>query len=450
MSGGEPPVGARPPRRGGLVRWMRRIARALVGLDLDSVEQQVDKARAALAAGGAARVEMQRHLEARLDEASKALEDVRGAYLVTRGEFEEVRDRTVPALAARLQELYESAGILQNEVLAVRDQHLPKAEQARSLLNTTTAALQTELESLRDGRVPRIEGDLARLQQAVEAVQAVAGELRDGRLPALSARTDALVDRLHEDLTALGGLVDRITQGEPLRVAAEPEVEARIPAAVAAASKTFVDTFRGSRTEILGRVAEYIPLLSGAAPVLELGCGRGELLEALRDAGIEARGVDSDPAMVAACRTLGLAVEQGDALDALRTRKRASLGGVTAIHVFEHLQAATWMAVVEAATAALRPGGLLLVESPNPDSLRVGAGLFWLDPTHKVPIHPQALAFVVRALGLEVLETRLLHPFPPEQALASGSQPEPVRELAGKLDAWLSGPRDFLVVARKP
>jgi O-antigen chain-terminating methyltransferase len=378
------------------------------------------------------------------------VEDVRGAFLATRAEFEKVRDGAVPELLVRLHELYESAGILKNEVVAVRDHRLPQAEQARVLLHTTAEALQRELESLRDTRLPQVEEDVKRLHRDVEAVQGVAEELRDQRLPALSARADTLIERLFEEVSVLGGLVDRLAQREPLHVAVEPEVEARVPAAMAAASRTFMDAFRGPRSETLGRVSEYVPLLAGAAPVLELGCGRGELLEALREAGVEARGVDADPAMVASCRRLGLEAEERDALDGVRHAAPATLGGVTALHLFEHLPAAVWMSIVEAATVALRPGGLLLVESPNPESLRVGAGLFWLDPTHRVPVHPQALAFVMRALGLEVVETQLLHPFPPEQSLTDPSQTEAVRELAGRLDSWLSGPRDFMVLARKP
>jgi len=436
-------------KQGWLVHLMRRVVRAVLGLDLDEVETEVDKGRTALSREMAAREELQRHLEKRLDETSAVLEDVRGAYLATRSEFEQVRNRAVPELSARLDRL-DDAVVAGQPGGVPHDGRLAHVEQTLSLLQETSGALQRELESLRDGRVPRVEGDLLGMQHAVETVQTLGEELRDGRLPALSARTDALVERLHEELAALGGLVDRLAQGEPLRVAVEPDVEAEVPAAIAATSMRFADSFRGERAEILGRVSEYVPLLKSAAPVLEIGCGRGELLEALRVTGVEARGVDSDPAMVAACRRLGLAAEEGDALETLRKLKPGSLGGVTAIHVLEHLPAATWMSVVEAAGAALRPGGLLLVECPNPESLRVGAGLFWADPTHRAPVHPQALAFAMRALGLEVVETRLLHPFPPEQALASASQPEPVRELAGRLDAWLSGPRDFLVVARKP
>jgi SAM-dependent methyltransferase len=450
VSDGHPPTGAAFRRHGWVVRLMRGVVGVLTGVDLDAAAAEREKAQAALEREAVARRELQTHLERRLDETSAVVEDVRGAFLVTRAEFEKVRDSAVPDLLVRVHELYESAGTLTNEVVAVRDHRLPQAEQARVLLHTTAEALQKELESLRDARLPQVEEDVMRLHRAVEAVQGVAEELRDRRLPALSARADALVERLHEEVTALGGLVDRLAQREPLHVTVEPEVEARVPAAMAAASRTFMDAFRGPTSETLGRVSEYVPRLAAAAPVLELGCGRGELLEALRTAGIEARGVDADPALVAGCRRLGLDAHEADALDALRRAGPATLGGVTALHLFEHLPAATWMSIVEAAAAALRPGGLLLVESPNPDSLRVGAGLFWLDPTHRAPVHPQALAFVMRALGLEVVETRLLHPFPPEQSLAKASQPEPVRELAGRLDAWLSGPRDFMVLARKP
>jgi SAM-dependent methyltransferase len=456
---------------GWLVRLLRRIVRGTLGMDLDALEERIRSITQAMAtlekrlpetqalgvALGATLQELQRHLEARIDQTLSEAEDVRSAYLATRAEFENARDHLLPELSACLDRMSATVQMIQREVEAVRDRRLPRSEEALTGLQKASEAMQGELESLRDEHVPHVEKDLLRLQGAIDglqkvtgAVQALGEELRDGRLPALAARTDALVGALHEDLTALGGLVDRMAQGEPLRVAVEPGIEAEVPRAVAAASTRFVDTFRGTRTEILGRAADYVPWLAAAGPVLDLGCGRGELLEALRDAGVEAQGVDSDPAMVAACRRLGLPAAVGDALATLRGRTPGSLGAVTCIHVFEHLPAAAWMSIVEAAAAALRPGGLLLVESPNPDSLRVGAGLFWADPTHRAPVHPQALEFVLRALGFEVLETELLRPFPADQALARSSQPEAVRELAGRLDAWLSGPRDYVVLARKP
>ena len=414
-----------------MLRLLRRAARAALWPELERIDGDLAATTALVTAVGresVPRAELQHHVDARLEQTVAALADLRQGYLATRGEFEEVRDR-------RLAELADG---------------ISKASQA-------VAAVQREVELLRDARLPQAEAGIERLQRAIDAapatiaaVQALAEELRDRRLPALSARTDALVERLHEELTDVAGLAERTALHEPLHIAVEPGVEERIPASLAAASRAFADEFRGDRGEILGRAAEHVRLLAGAAPVLDLGCGRGELLEALRDAGIEARGVDADPAMVAACRRLALVAVAGDAVAAVREAAPGSLGAVTAIHVVEHLPAAGWMALVEAAAAALRPGGTLLVESPNPESLRVGAGLFWLDPSHRLPVHPEALGFVARAVGLEVVETRFVHPFPAEQALAGPSQPEAVRALAARLDGWLSAPRDYLLVARKP
>jgi len=444
-----------------VARFFRGVAYYFLRHDFRRLHEEVAAARTdlaeALAEQSRALREIRDHLETRANESAAAFEDLRSAYLATRTEFEQMRDARIAGLAAAVDRAVEATSIMRNEVELFRDERFPQAEAAIAGLHAAAETVQRELESVRDGRVPHVEADVAavqgaldRLQATVASVQALAEELRDGRMPALSARTDALVERLAQELAEVAGLAERVARREPLTVAVSPDVEARVPAAIAAASTRFVDAFRGRREEILGRASEHVRMLASCAPVLDLGCGRGETLEALRDAGIEARGVDTDPAMVAACRRLGLDVEERDAVEALRAAGQGSLGGVTAVHVVEHLPAAAWMQLVEAAAKALRPGGVLLVETPNPESLRVGAGLFWADPTHRAPVHPDALAFVAKAVGLEVVETRLLHPFPPEQALARPGQPEPVRELAARLDAWLSGPRDILLVARKP
>jgi SAM-dependent methyltransferase len=310
--------------------------------------------------------------------------------------------------------------------------------------------LQGELEGLRDTRLPRAEGDLTRVQEALSGVQRLAEEVRDQRLPAVAARADALLEQIHEELTALSGFVERLAAKEPLRVEVVPRIEGAIPEAIRRASLRFSASLRGDSPEITGRVSEYLDRLREQGPVLDLGCGRGELLEVLRDAGIVARGVDSDPAMVAACRRRGLEAVEGDVLAELASTPAGTLGAVVAIHLVEHLAAASWMGLIESAAHALRPGGILIVESPNPETLRVGGGLFWLDPTHHAPVHPQAVALAAEAVGLEVVETRYMRPFPAEQALARPGQGDDLHELASRLDSWLSGPRDFVLIARKP
>ncbi|HUK12267.1 MAG TPA: methyltransferase domain-containing protein [Thermoanaerobaculaceae bacterium] len=415
---------------------------------------RVPAAERSLASVSAAVERVQAELEdlrtSRLAHAEADVERIQDAVTVLQREVESLRDERVPGTEAGVDGLQRGVTVLQGEIEALRDRRLPGAEAGLERLQDGVDALQREVEGVRDSRIPAIEAGLGRLERATEGVQAFGEELRDHRLPVLSARVDALVARLHEDLAATAGLVERLAQREPLRIGLDPATEERLPAAIAAASRRFMDSFRGTREEILARVGEYLPLLGGAGPVLDVGCGRGELLQRLREAGVDARGVDSDPAMVAACRRLGLDVAEGEALDTLRGAAKGELGAVAAVHVLEHLPAAHWTALVVAAAEALRPGGVLLVECPNPESLRVGADLFWIDPTHRAPVHPEALEFVARAAGLEIAERRRLHPFPPEQALADPVLPAPVGALARRLDDWLSAPRDFLLVARKP
>ncbi|MGE5235457.1 MAG: class I SAM-dependent methyltransferase [Acidobacteriota bacterium] len=449
------------PRRGGvpdLTRfgedgsWLKRLAwrliRATFHSEIVALNGYADSLAEQLVRRDEARAELQRHCDTRTDQVVAELADLRRALFSAPADAAAVPAGDGPAGAGRVQsvgavtELQHAVRGVQSELEGVRDGVLPAL--GREITN-----LQHETEGLRDRRVPAAEADLAHLQSALAGVLALAEELRDGRLPALSARVDALVERLYEELTATASLVERVAAGESMHLALDPVTEAAIPPAVQNASRAFIDAFRGGREEIQLRVGEYLPMLREAGPVLDLGCGRGELLEVLGRDGIAAAGIDSDPAMVEACRRRGLAVTQSDAVGALREVTEGSLGAVCAIHLLEHLPAASWMAVVELAARALRRGGLLIVECPNPEALRVGANLFWVDPTHRAPVHPDGLAFVMRACGFEVVEVRRVRPFPEDQRLARAEQSEELRELARRLDAYLSGPRDFAVVARR-
>src|SRR5207248_1948332 len=126
---------------------------------------------------------------------------------------------------------------------------------------------------------------------------------------------------------------------------------------------------------------EYLPLLSGAAPVLDAGCGRGELLDLLRARNIRARGVDSNASMVELCRSRGLDVERGDLVSYLVGQADESLGGLVAIQVVEHLEPAYLARFLEAAMHTLRAGGVLILETINPACWTAFFDVYLRDPT---------------------------------------------------------------------
>ena len=148
-------------------------------------------------------------------------------------------------------------------------------------------------------------------------------------------------------------------------------------------------------------------MLRGREPVLDCGCGRGELLELLRDAGIEASGVDLDEGMLAEARKLGLDVVAGDAVHALAQAPAGAYGAVTAMQVIEHLPERALKEFLGAARHALRAGGRLIVETVNPHSV-VALKAFWLDPTHQHPLFPEVVLELCREAGFD--QGFVLHP----------------------------------------
>ncbi|MBD8472770.1 methyltransferase domain-containing protein [Pseudomonas sp. CFBP 8770] len=169
--------------------------------------------------------------------------------------------------------------------------------------------------------------------------------------------------------------------------------------------RAFEDKHRGSRELIAERLRVYLPFLqvflkdSAQAPILDLGCGRGEWLELLTNEGYTAVGVDLDEGMLQACRQLSLPAEHGDALSALRARPDASLSAVTGFHIAEHIPFDDLQTLVDEALRKLRPGGLLILETPNAENISVGTTGFYLDPTHERPIPQLLMSFLVEHSG---------------------------------------------------
>jgi O-antigen chain-terminating methyltransferase len=167
--------------------------------------------------------------------------------------------------------------------------------------------------------------------------------------------------------------------------------------------RAFEDRYRGSRDIIRGRLKIYLsfvqPLAQGGAAALDLGCGRGEWLELLNEAGFAAVGVDLDEGMLAACRERNLSVVNGDVLEVLRAHADASLAVVSAFHLVEHIPFGQMQTLIAEALRVLQPGGLLILETPNPENLVVGTSSFYDDPSHIRPLPPKLLAFAVEFGG---------------------------------------------------
>jgi O-antigen chain-terminating methyltransferase len=162
----------------------------------------------------------------------------------------------------------------------------------------------------------------------------------------------------------------------------------------------FEQRFRGTRERIIELQEPYVELLRGREPVLDCGCGRGELLQLLGGAGIAASGVDLDEGMLAEATQRGLDVVVGDVVQTLAQAPAGAFGAVTAMQVIEHLPERALTDFLRAARHALGAGGRLIVETVNPHSV-VALKAFWLDPSHQHPLFPEVVLELCREAGFD-------------------------------------------------
>lgn len=172
----------------------------------------------------------------------------------------------------------------------------------------------------------------------------------------------------------------------------------------------FAEKFRGGEDYVRERQRMYAERFRGAGDVLDLGCGRGELLEVLKENGIAARGIDFSEECVVLCRTKGLQAERADLFEYLRDQPDGSMGGIVCSQVVEHLEPERIPELVRLGHAKLRPSAIFAVETPNPECLAIFATHFYLDPTHTRPIPPPLMAFYFEEAGLGRIEVERLYP----------------------------------------
>ena len=225
----------------------------------------------------------------------------------------------------------------------------------------------------------------------------------------------------------------------------------------------FEDRFRGASPEIARRVEDYLPVLAAARDVVDIGCGRGELLAALRARGVKARGVDSNAAMVDLCRSQQLEVEQGDALSYLERQPDASVGALAAIQVVEHFDPAYLVRFLDAAFHKMTPGAPLVLETINAACWMAFFETYIRDLTHQRPLHPDTLRYLVEASGFSSVDVRFREPVSAGDRLETvepgvarravypevGAVAAAVNDHADKLNARLFSSMDYAVIARR-
>lgn len=218
-------------------------------------------------------------------------------------------------------------------------------------------------------------------------------------------------------------------------------------------SERFESAFRGSRRDLLVRYRDLAERFVGCEPVLDIGFGRGELLELLGTLGVAARGIESDPLLVELVSDQGFDAVLDDGNTYLRRIEDGSLGGLALIQVVEHLSAQDLLDLVALAARKVRPGGRMIMETVNPQSLYVFAHSFYLDPTHVRPVHPGYLEFVLREAGFSEVEVDWRNPPRAWEMLKEipGEDPATIQMNTNiaNLNALLFAPQDYAIIATR-
>lgn len=233
---------------------------------------------------------------------------------------------------------------------------------------------------------------------------------------------------------ALGSLIDRI---ERLEAAERDRGFTPFFSNVA-----FEASFRGAQDELKAKYADLADFIvdSRSHPLVDIGCGQGMLLELLQERNVSAVGVEMDGELVRLGQAKGLQVEEGNGLHYLQEQQDGSLGGIVLLQVIEHLSHQQVADLFLLAYRKLRPEGLLAIETVNPQSLYVYARAFYLDPTHKTPVHPAYLGFLAEQAGFSGHRIEWRSPVPEGEALEGDD------EDAKRLNSLLYGPQDYMFI----
>jgi len=412
-------IGSVNPRRGGPINalvqgWKKLVARVLDWHVREQVEFNrkmvacVDATMEALNENNRALVELGNRMAAmHVLALAEEMKDIRDHWIEWRGEWERKLERNE---IQALRNVADLQGAFQHRVDMVDSTW-------RESLVAQHKAFHAELRSSADEIQRRLWADIDRFRADYE--RTIHAELRTVRQRAQ---------------------ISRGASPSAFPAPSEPGAVQSTPALSFDYGK-FAEKFRGPEEYVKNGQRIYLQDFIGRQSVLDIGCGRGEFLEAMRDAGVAASGIDLSEESVAMCRAKGLNAEVADLFVYLNDLPEASLDGIFCSQVVEHLAPERLPEMIKLCATRLSRGGVIAIETPNPECLAIFATHFYLDPTHTRPVPAALLAFYMEEFGIGRIETRKLAP-------AVESMPS-LAELPAAFRETFFGALDYAILGKK-
>lgn len=295
--------------------------------------------------------------------------------------------------------------------------YLPLKQRHRAWLERQNFVREEKIADQTDHETIQVEASLRPIYQSLaEVAETLHAQQR--QMNHLQKELEATLNEMRARVVELGERMTK-SQSAPIVAAANPpEMTQAQRSKTDALYAAFTDVFRGPRSEIKERLRVYLPIIRKGGigtkemPILDLGSGRGEWLELLGEENLEARGVDLNRIFVAESRAHNFEVAEEDVMAHLRNLPSASIGAITSFHLVEHLPAEVLLSFLDETVRVLKPGGLVILETPNPQNIYVAAYSFHFDLSHHKPLPIETLRFLLESKGLERIETVPLHPVP--------------------------------------
>jgi len=295
--------------------------------------------------------------------------------------------------------------------------------------------VRNELAAMREDLKRDIGAVQLDMRNADESLAKEVGRLRE-LIPVAAKRNDALIAAVDQKIESVAAR---------LRDLATPVLASQTPVANDFLYRRLEDALRGDVD-----IEDYVTRARDNQPVMDIGCGRGEFVEACKTAGIDCYGFDINERSVADLQKRGLNVTLASIPQCFEGIKHGSMGSVLAMHVVEHLPVEQLFALFAQSARVLRPGGLLMIETPNAESIAVSASDFWRDPTHIAPRHVAALTILAREHGFAIEEVRAIHPLPAGNEVPYRSEdPESVRQITEIINERVFAPQDLRLILKR-